>query len=197
MKYINQLAYPHIPYRTNTTRPELPESERNRTVAKSGCGLCCASMVVDYLTDRELSIEDCVRLSEDNGASPRRGTSMHILGPVLAEKFDLLYQNTNDLSEAITHLQRGGAIIAHVRVPENAEIGLFTKGGHYILLLATDGKEFSILDPSYTEGKFDIPERAGKVDDKNAPYLYCDVNLVHAETADDLPKYHLFSRKRR
>lgn len=197
MKYVCQLDYPHIPYHTNTTRPELPESERNRTVAQSGCGLCSACMVVDYLTDRALSVEDCVRLSEDSGASPRRGTSMHILGPVLAEKFDLDYRNTNDLAEAIAHLRSGGAIIAHVRVPDGCEIGLFTKGEHYIVLLSTDGKEFCILDPSYAEGKFDIPARAGKVNAKNAPYLYCDVNLVDAETATALPKYHLFSRKRR
>ena len=82
----------------------------------------------------------------------------------------------------------------HVGAPEGG-IGLFTKHGHYILITATDGERFCILDPSYTPEKFTIPERVGKVDTAHAPFLYCDVKTVHKEGRINRKYYHLFSRK--
>ena len=79
---------------------------------------------------------------------------------------------------------------------EGESIGLFTKGGHYICLIATDGEQFCILDPSYTPEKFTIPERAGRINTDHAPYLYCHKDVVHSETRRNRPfKYHLFARK--
>ena len=193
MVYLNQLEYEHIPYPTRV-KQEVP---RNSTVRSSGCGLCSACMVVDGLTTETLPIEECVRIAMECEANYSVGTDMKVLAPVIAERYGLRYTQSNELSEAIACLQRGGRIIAHVGVPEGKEIGLFTKGGHYIVLLSTDGKEFCILDPSYKEGKFDIPERMGKVDTRRAPYLYCDISLVDAERRGGVrPTYHLFSRKR-
>ena len=191
MLYMNQLKHIDIPYNHNMAHGGAPEERRN--VSTSGCGLCSACMVVDALTDKRLELEDCVRLSEDNAANLELGTDMTVLGPVIAEKFGLVYTNTESLDEAIAHLQRGGQIICHVSHPEGS-IGLFTARSHYIVITSTDGKDFCILDPSYKEGKFDIPERLGKVDDSRAPYLYCDVNILHGETKGH--RYHLFSRKR-
>ena len=93
-------------------------------------------------------------------------------------------------------LADGYKVLLIDRVPEGEEIGLFTKHGHYISLISTDGKDFCILDPSYTADKFNIPERAGKVDTSHAPYLYCDVHVVDRETKATKVKYYMFSRKR-
>ena len=41
-----------------------------------------------------------------------------------------------------------------------------------------------------------IPEREGRVNDAAAPFLYCDVNTVHAETKPGRVKYHLFERRK-
>lgn len=194
MRYLCQLDYPDIPY---PTRMGMPEEERKPTTVKSsGCGLCSACMVVDLLTDKTFTLEDAVKLSIESKANMKAGTDMTIFGPAFAERFGLEVKRTDDLNEAIVHLQNGGKIIAHVGVPEGKPIGLFTKGGHYIVLTATDGKSFCILDPSYAPGKFDIPQRAGRVDDKNAPYLYCDVETVFGEGRIGRIRYHLFSRKR-
>ena len=195
MRYINQLNYRHIPYHTHV-KMDVPEAEKIRNVAKSGCGLCCACMVVDLLTAEVLTIEDCVKISEECLANHGRGTDMTVLAPVIAEKYGLEYAETDDLSEVISHLQKGGKAIALVGVPEGKSVGLFTKGRHFICLISTDGEEFCILDPSYAAGKFDMPERAGKVNDKHAPYLYCGVEEVHAETVSDKPKYTLFSGRK-
>ena len=195
MRYICQLKYPHIPYHTNVKNPDVSEEDRLRNVAKSGCGLCCVCMMLDILTEECLSVEDCVKLSEDCVANHSKGTDMNVLGPVVAEKFGVSYSKTSSLEEAIRHLQCGGQVIAHVGIPDGKELGLFTKVGHYILLTSTDGEKFCILDPSYTPDKFTIPERAGKVDTSHAPFLYCDVNTVYAEGAPGKVYYHLFSRK--
>ena len=194
MKYLNQLEHRHIRYEHNVENGGVPEERRN--VATSGCGLCCACMMVDILTDKELTIEECVELSVGCAANYKVGTSMRRLGPVVAEKFGLDYAETNELSVVIEHLRNGGQAIALVGVPEGCEIGLFTKSGHYINLISTDGKEFCILDPSYTPTKYTIPERDGKVNFDNAPYLYCDVNIVQSELKPERVGYYLFSRKK-
>ena len=192
MIYLNQLEYEHIPYPTRVKQAE----PRNSTVRSSGCGLCSACMVVDGLTTEVLTIEECVRIAMECEANHSVGTDMKVLAPVIAERYGLRYTQSNELSEAIACLQRGGRIIAHVGVPEGKEIGLFTKGGHYIALIASDGETFTILDPSYKAGKFDIPERAGKVDERCAPILYCDVHTVHAEMKPNRIKYHMFEKQR-
>lgn len=196
MKYINQLEYAHIPYHHKVKQEGLTEAEMTSTVSRAGCGLCCACMTVELLTDKTLAIEECVQISEACAANHAIGTDMKILAPVIAEKFSLSYSSTDRLEEAISHLQSGGVIIAHVGVPEGASVGLFTKFGHYICLIATDGKEFCILDPSYTPEKFTIPERAGRVNTKNAPYLYADVSTVYAEARVGRVRYHLFARRK-
>ena len=196
MKYINQLEYAHLPYPTKIKLENIPEEKKKTTVRSSGCGLCCACMTVDLLTDKSLDIEECVRIAEECLSNHGVGTDMSILGPVIAEKFGLSYSKTNDLEVGIEHLRAGGVIIAHVGIPKDATIGLFTKSGHYISLISTDGKEFCILDPSWSEEKYKIPERLGRVNEDKYPYLYCDVNTVHSETKPGRTKYHLFSRKK-
>ena len=196
MRYINQLDYRHVPYHTNVAREDYTDEQKLRNVAKSGCGLCSVCMMLDVLlTDVTLSVEECVKISEDCVANHSKGTDMTVLGPVIAEKFGLNYSSTANLDEAIRHLQKGGQIIAHVDIPEGKEIGLFTKVGHYILLTSTDGEKFCILDPSYTPEKFTIPERAGKVDTSHAPFLYCNVDTVNAEGKTGKKYFHMFSRK--
>lgn len=194
MKYLNQLGYRHIPYPTRL-KLDIDDSKKKTNVAMSGCGICSACMMVELITDTTLEIEECVKLSMENAANHGIGTDMSILGPVIAEKFGLDYKPSCDCAEAMAHLQRGGKVIARVGVPEGQTVGLFTKGSHYIFLVSTDGENFCILDPSYTPDKFDIPERAGRVNTKHAPYLYCPVEVVHSETEAKLIKYHLFSRK--
>ena len=194
MKYINQLEYPHIPYHTNMADARVENKESN--VAREGCGPSAICMMIDLLTNRSLTIEECIHISEECGATPRVGTDMTILGPVIAEKYDLTYGTTMDPEEAIRHLQNGGQVISLVGIPEGKTIGLFTRSGHYINLISCDGKEFCILDPSYTPEKYEIPERKGRVNTATAPFLYCDVETVDSETKPNRIKYFLFARKK-
>ena len=196
MKYINQLDYSHIPYPTRVKQEEYAPNGLQTSVRSSGCGLCSVCMAIDLLTDKTLSIEECVNISRECVANYSRGTDMNILGPVIAERFDIEYSKTSDLTEAIHHFREGGVIVVHVGIPVGKEIGLFTKGGHYMLLISTDGKDFCFLDPSYTKEKFKLPERLGRVDESRAPYLYAPIETIDSECKPEKVKYHLFKRKR-
>jgi hypothetical protein len=193
MLYLNQLEYRHIPYITHTKDDDVIDKVYN--VARSGCGLCCVCMMIDALTVKHLPIEECVGLSEGCGANYGAGTDMSMLAPIVAERFDLDYRNTDEQAQMLACLQTGGHVIVHVKRLTDDEVGLFTKGGHYMSVISTDGEKVCILDPSYTPEKYHLPEREGKVNDKNAPFLYCHKDVLHAHTAWNKPKYHLFWRK--
>ena len=195
MRYLNQLEYRHLKYYHNAAHGG-PVGERDN-VATSGCGLCSTCMVVELLTDKELPLEECIKLSESSGANHRKGTDMCFLGPAVAERFGLAYRNTDDPAELLDHLRRGGMAVVHVGVKEGNEYGLFTRRGHLMAVISADGDEVCILDPSYTPDKFTLEGRVGKVNDNNAPYLYCDIKTLDAETKPDRISYHLFSRIKR
>ena len=189
MHFICQLDYKHIPYETNLDNGGNPENRR--TVSSSGCGLCSTCMAVELLTDKTLGLEECRDLAYETGANrPHPGTNMNLLGPAVAERFDLVYKPSMSKDEALACLRAGGKVVARVKK------GLFTKGSHYICLVSADDKDFCILDPSYTPEKFHTPEREGRVDDTHAPFVYCPIDVLHGETEEGPTRYHLFNRKR-
>ena len=195
MKYVSQLEYAHIPYPTRVKDPAFAPNGKPTTGRSSGCGLCSACMAIDILTDTTLDFEESVRMSIECGANHMVGTDMNIFAPVLAKRFGLDYSKTDDKNELIAHLQSGGVAIMHAGIPVGKEISLFASGGgHYILLVSTDGKDICILDPSYSPEKYNHPARIGRINVANAPYLYCDVDTVDSETKPERVKYHLFKR---
>ena len=192
MLYLCQNDYRHVHYETNIDNGGVPPERQN--IAAAGCGLCSACMIVEHLTTKTLSLEEAVQLSEASRANRWRGTSMKVLAPILAQHFDLDVTMSSDPEEMVRHLQAGGEIIVHVRKGDR-EVGLFTNGGHYMVILSTDGKEVCILDPSYRKGNFDIPERRGKVRDDQAPFLYCSIETLMEEVRKDGPAFYMFKRK--
>lgn len=187
MHYTNQREFKHIRYNHNMANGG-PSPDRN-TVATSGCGLCALCNVVNTLTVKHLFVEDCVRLSEENGANMEIGTDMSILAPIIADMYSLDYAPTKNMEDAIKCLQTGGQVIAHMGPY------LFTDRGHYITLVSFENGEFCVLDPSFSNEKFSREDRKDKVV-VNAPFVYCDANLLHSQTRDRKYKYYLFKRKR-
>ena len=193
MLYLNQLEYGHLTYIHNTLNGGPPEG-RN-TVKTSGCGLCCASMVVDQLTDKTLPIEDCVRLSEETGANQWIGTSMKVLGKALSERYEIDFSYTNEIDEAIDHLAKGGRVIVLVGGAREGYTDLFTKRGHYMLLLSYDGEEFCILDPALSDTKYTEEGRVGRVRVK-PPFLYSSKEEIVLATEAQKTRYFLFSTRK-
>ncbi|MBQ7329696.1 MAG: hypothetical protein IJX01_07315 [Oscillospiraceae bacterium] len=190
MLYINQRDYPDMPYPNNVAGACRPESQN---IAKAGCGVCSACMVVDQLTTQSLGLEDCVQLSVDSKANLEPGTDMKILGTALAEKYNFKFSYGADKEAMLACLRRGGRVIVNVANRPDGSPGLFTKTGHYMVLIAADGERICFLDPYYGL-EYNEGELKEKVDSSRAPLLYCDLDLLERETENRKIKYYLFER---
>ena len=152
-------------------------------------------MIVEHLTTQTLSLEDCIVLSVSNNANNRPGTSMRVLGPVVAEKFDLEYTEASDKGELLAHLAKGGEAIVNVAEKPDGTPGLFTRAGHYMVLISADGEQICFFDPNYTAEAYGKGELKEKVDSSKAPFLSCSLDLLWQETEAREIRFYLFKRK--
>ena len=115
----------------------------------------------------------------------------------LAEKFNLDYKESYDINEALAALREGGRVIALVGGIEPGNRGIFTAGGHFIVLIAVDGKdEICILDPNWTSKTFPKWEKEGLVRTEGT-LVYTSPEVLHQEVKKlGDPSYSIFSRKR-
>jgi hypothetical protein len=151
-------------------------------------------MIVDQLTDSSLSLEECIKLTEECGANRVLGSSMELLGAAVADRFKLDFSVTNSIVKVISHLRRGGRAVAIVGGDREGYRGLFSTRRHYITLIAFDGKEFTVLDPSLSDTKFEEKKRRGRVR-VQFPFVYCSKEEIVLETQTEKTKYYLFARK--
>ncbi len=153
-----QLDYPDVPYPNQRTG--------KGTIADNGCGPCCASMVAENLLGVSFPPEEACRLAIECGAREKPGTDLYRFSPVFAERFGLNVTDTEDADEAKAFLeQKKGLVIANTYGdrPEDGWTGVFSDGGHYIVLAGIEGNTVKVWDPMYRPGRFDIPGRKGKV----------------------------------
>ena len=157
-----QLDYAHVPF-------PAPESGFGN-LANNGCGPLSVSMLVENMLGIPFPPEDAARFFLACGARAPVGTNLYIASEAVAERFGLRVTNTEDPAEAYDFLARGrGMVIANTYGdrPEDGYIGVFSDGGHYILLTealsGADAGKVRVLDPMYRPGRFDKPGRAGKV----------------------------------
>ena len=86
----------------------------------------------------------------------------------IADEFDIGYAETTSISSAISQLRNNHYVVASVGN------GLFTTGGHFIVLVGIDGDTIKIYDPYLYSGKFDTSTRRGKVS-VSGNTVYCSV----------------------
>jgi len=190
--YVNQLGYPHVRYEHNVENGGvIPE---RRKVATSGCGICCACMIVGNLTAVRPSVEEFTKLTMECGANCRLGSRMRILGPVIAKKYGLEYSTTNDPQVLLAHLNAGGMAVAYVSGHREGHRGLLSNISHYVVIEKAVGEELCVLDPAYQFGKFDTEDRRGKVR-LELPRVFCSLADMEADAEPREIHYYLFRRK--
>jgi hypothetical protein len=199
MRYINQKQYPHWLYVTRFEMEEEEEREKGKTttVASSACGLCAAIMVADRLLPNcDFDLKQALDLSYAVKANYRKGTSYKRFAPAFAEKLGLAWESTDDPQAVRECLQTGGAVVALTRGDRDGHAGLFTHSAHYITLLneERDGR-FAILDPAFYPGKFNEPDRSGKVELKNEVLILCDEKTLMEQASQTESPFYLFWRK--
>lgn len=165
MRFVNQNDYPDMKYLTVTDNPGDPYGTTT-TVKSSACGPCAAIMALDRLcTDYQFDVEDAINLSYETGANHQKGTDGKLYFPAFANKFHLRYESTNDLSDVDKCLRTCGVAIALVaNRTDEGYVSVFTRKEHYITLIGKrcDGL-YEILDPNLYDGKFEEPDRKGRV----------------------------------
>ena len=86
----------------------------------------------------------------------------------IADEFDIGYEETASFSRALELLKNNNYIIA------SCGNGLFTTGGHYIVIVGIEGNTLKIYDPYLYNGKFNTSTRRGKVIVEGNT-IYCSV----------------------
>lgn len=87
----------------------------------------------------------------------------------IADEFNIGYEETSDIQRALQLLQSKRYVVASVGN------GLFTTGGHFIVLVGIDGNTLKIYDPYLYSGKFETSTRRGKVT-VSGNTVYCSVS---------------------
>lgn len=148
--------------------PYTSTGNSSQTIGSSGCGVASAAMIIDSIKGY-IDIRTLADTFVANGyRSPNNGTYWSAYRAI-ADEFDIDYAETSYLDKAIELLQSDYYIIA------SCGNGLFTTGGHYIVIYGIEGNTLKIYDPYLYSGKFETSTRRGKVT-VSGNTVYCSVD---------------------
>lgn len=142
--------------------------DSSQTIMSSGCGPTSAAMVVSSIKGVITPPEMGDLFVEYGYRSRNNGTYFSAMKWV-ADVFDITYQETYSLNTAVNLLRDNYYVIV------SCNEGLFTYGGHFIVIVGIDGDTLKIYDPYLYSGKFDVSSRRGKATvDGNTVYVTID-----------------------
>ena len=126
--------------------------DSSQTIGSSGCGPTTAAMVVSSIRGT-ITPDDMGDLFVRYGyRSANNGTYLSAM-KWTADVFDITYQETYNFDTAVNLLRN------NYYVAVSCSEGLFTYGGHFILIVGIDGNTLEIYDPYLYSGKFDTASR--------------------------------------
>lgn len=139
--------------------------DKSQTIGTSGCGPTSAAMIVTA-TKGAITPDTMSDLFVKYGyRSANSGTYWSAFRAV-ADEFNIGYTETTDIQKALQLLANYNYVVVSVGN------GLFTTGGHFIVLTELNGDTITVYDPYLYAGKFDTSTRRGKVTvDGNKVYV--------------------------
>ena len=140
----------------------------SQNIGTSGCGPTCASMIVTAIKGSITPPEMGDLFVKYGYRSANNGTYFSAFRFV-ADTFNIHYQEAYKLDDVVNLLRNNHYVVA------SCANGLFTTGGHFILLTGIDGDTISIYDPYLYSGKFETSTRRGKVM-VNGNTVYCSID---------------------
>ena len=130
--------------------------DSSQTIGTSGCGPTSAAMIVTA-TKGAITPDQMGDLFVQYGyRSSNNGTYWSAFRAV-ADEFNIGYQECSSLDTAVDLVRNNNYVICSVGN------GLFTTGGHFIVIVGIEGDTLKIYDPYLYSGKFDTSTRRGKV----------------------------------
>lgn len=141
--------------------------DRSQTIGTSGCGPTSAAMVVTAVKGTITPPEMGDLFVQYGYRSANNGTYWSAFRWV-ADVFDIGYQECSSLDTAVDLVRNNNYVIV------SCANGLFTTGGHFIVIVGIDGDTLKIYDPYLYSGKFDTSTRRGKVT-VSGNTVYCSI----------------------
>ncbi len=142
--------------------------DSSQTIMASGCGPTSAAMVVSSIRGTITPDEMGDLFVKYGYRSANNGTYFSAM-KWTADVFDIEYKETSNLNTVTNLLKDNWYVIA------SCNEGLFTYGGHFIVIVGIDGDTLKIYDPYLYSGKFDTSTRRGKVTVKGNT-VYVSIN---------------------
>lgn len=165
--YIGLTYYSQIDSRW-ASHPYTSINKASQTIGTSGCGPTCASMVVTATRGTITPPEMGDLFVEHGYRSANNGTYLSAFRFV-ADTFNIEYNETYKLDNAINLLNNNYYVVA------SCGNGLFTTGGHLILIVGVENDTLKIYDPFLYNGKFEKSTRRGKVT-VSGNTVYCSIS---------------------
>lgn len=126
-----------------------------QTIGTSGCGPAATAMVVSSIKGNITPDQMADLYMKYGYRSANQGTYWSAF-KWTADVFDIGYSEYYKLDDAIAKLKDNHYIIA------SCNQGLFTYGGHFIVLVGVEGNYIKIYDSYLYNGKYDVASRRGK-----------------------------------
>ena len=135
-------------------------NNHSQTMKSSACGPTCSAMVVSSAKGAILPTT-LASLSVDNGYRTANSGTAWAFYPFVADYFGFKeYYKTDDFNKAMTYLSQKNAVgTSKYYIICSCGSGLFTTGGHYIVLASLDGNTIRVFDPYLYNGKFNTASR--------------------------------------
>lgn len=142
--------------------------DSSQTIGTSGCGPTSSAMVVSSIKGT-ITPDTMASLYTQYGyRSANQGTYWSAF-KWTADVFNIGYSECYRLDDAVAKLKDNHYIIV------SCNQGLFTYGGHFIVLTGIEGDYIKVYDPYLYNGKFDVASRRGKAEVKgNTVYVSID-----------------------
>lgn len=181
MFYYNQNDYSNVPY-------NKPDGTKT-TVAKGGCGVCSALMVLNNLYGKEvMTVPQMAQFSINCGARINDGTDMTTLMTALAKKYSIKFKATQYNAELLECLKQGGMAV----INQGGKYDVFSNAGHFVVgYKLANAKTVICLDPSLYAGKYQIHGRPNKIVKQVGNEIYVTINEISKATQDRNPCYWL------
>lgn len=142
--------------------------DRSQTIGTSGCGPTSSAMVVSSIKGTITPDVMAGLYTQYGYRSANQGTYWSAFRWT-ADVFNIGYSECYRLDDAVAKLRNNHYIIA------SCNQGLFTYGGHFIVLTGVEGNYIKVYDPYLYNGKFDVSSRRGKAIVKgNTVYVSID-----------------------
>ena len=122
------------------------------TIKSSGCGPTSSAMIISSMVTR-IYPNEMARLFLDNGLRAPTGTS-HDAFRFIANRYGLNMKKSIYIDDAVKCLENGGMCVAYCKAG-----GLFSTGGHIIVLAGVQGKNLIVYDPYLYKNKFSSGKR--------------------------------------